>query len=240
VPDVLVLCYHAVSPRWDATLSVTPDRMRDQLRALARRGYEGTTFRRAVTDPPAKRSVAVTFDDSYRSVLERARPILDELGWPGTVFVPTAYAGAGEPRGWDGTDHWLRTEHADELTPMSWAELGELAAAGWELGSHTRTHPHLPRCTDAELADELQGSRADFERELGAACETLAYPYGEHDGRVVAAAIEAGYVAAAGLSAPERRPQRHAYPRVGVWFGTGPLRFRAKVSPTVRRLRATA
>ena len=222
-------------------MSVTPERMREQLGALARRGYRGATFLEAATNPPADRTVAVTFDDSYRSVAALGRQILDELGWPGTVFVPTDYAGADGPRGWDGTDHWLDTPHAAELQPMAWEELAALRDAGWEIGSHTRSHPHLTGCSDAELAAELGGSKADCERELGSPCETVAYPYGEHDGRVVAAAIEAGYAAAAALPArAERRPQRHAYPRVGVWADTGALRFWLKASPLVRRLRATA
>ena len=238
--DVLVLCYHAVSPDWEATMAVTPEALREQLTALASRGYRGATFREAVLDPPAGRTVAVTFDDSYRSVAELGRPILDELGWPATVFVPTAYAGAEEPRGWDGTDHWLSTPHARELTPMSWAKLAGLRDAGWEIGSHTSTHPHLTECDDDRLAAELRGSKADCERELGAPCETLAYPYGDHDGRVVAAAADSGYAAAAALPGRAgRRPELHAYPRVGVWSNTGALRFRLKASPLVRRLRAT-
>jgi peptidoglycan/xylan/chitin deacetylase (PgdA/CDA1 family) len=237
--DVLVLCYHAVSPSWDATLSIPPDRLASQLSALARRGYRGATFAEAVTDPPHPRTVAVTFDDSYRSVKELGRPILDELGWPGTVFVPTAYAGAEEPRGWPGTDHWLDTEHADELMPMNWEELAELRDAGWEVGSHTVTHPHLSEIGDAQLATELRESAAEIERRLGA-CETIAFPYGDHDGRVVAATIEAGYRAAAALpSRGERRPQHHAWPRVGIWYDTTGLKFRLKISPLVRRLRAT-
>jgi peptidoglycan/xylan/chitin deacetylase (PgdA/CDA1 family) len=240
VRDVLVLCYHAVSPDWEATLSVTPGSFAAQLRALASRGYRGATFLEAVADPPHPRTVAVTFDDSYRSVRELGRPVLDELGWPATVFVPTAYAGAEDPRGWAGTGHWLETEHAGELMPMSWDELGELQDAGWEIGSHTVTHPHLPEIGDAELAAELRDSAAEIERRLGG-CRTIAYPYGDHDERVVAATAEAGYAAAAALPArAERRPQRLAFPRVGIWHDTTDLRFRLKVSPFVRRLRATS
>ena len=240
MPDVLVLCYHAVSENWDATLSMTPERLREQLTALAGRGYRGATFLDAVTNPPHERTVAVTFDDSYRSVNELGRPILDELGWPATVFVPTDYAGAEEPRGWPGTEHWLQTDHAGELMPMSWDELGLLRDAGWEIGSHTRSHPHLTEIGDAELAAELAGSKSDCEERLGQQCRTLAFPYGDHDGRVVAATVEAGYDAAASLPArAPRRPERHAYPRVGIWFETDSFRFRLKVSPLVRRLRAT-
>ena len=54
-----------------------------------RRGYRGATFEDAVSAPPARRTLAVTFDDAYLSVLELGKPILDRLGLVATVFVPT-------------------------------------------------------------------------------------------------------------------------------------------------------
>jgi peptidoglycan/xylan/chitin deacetylase (PgdA/CDA1 family) len=239
--DVLVLCYHAVSERWPASFSTTPDRFEAQLLLLKGRGYRGVTFQEAVRGTDAERAVAITFDDAFRSVLELGRPILDRLGMPGTVFVPTALAGAQEPMSWDGVDHWLASEHADELLPMSWDDLRELASAGWEIGSHTRTHPRLTLVDDGRLADELVGSREDCERELGVPCHSLAYTYGDPDQRVVDAARAAGYAAAATLPGPKlpRSPDPHLFPREGIYHDDGRLRFQLKVSPAVRRFRAT-
>ena len=92
--DVLVLCYHALSPTWPAALSIDPAAFERQLQGLARRGYRGATLRQAIEDPPAARTVAVTFDDAYVSVLELAQPILDRLGWPAsTRSLPASTAG---------------------------------------------------------------------------------------------------------------------------------------------------
>src|SRR5205807_2801894 len=52
VSDLLVLCYHAVSERWPADLSVTPVSLREQLGSLVARGYRGLTFADAVLGPP--------------------------------------------------------------------------------------------------------------------------------------------------------------------------------------------
>src|SRR3954451_7145883 len=104
VPDVLVLCYHALSERWPAALSTTPARFEEQLELLLRRGYRPATFGQAVTSPPARRTFAVTFDDAYRSVLELAHPIMERLGVPGTVFAPSDWVGREEPMTWDGID----------------------------------------------------------------------------------------------------------------------------------------
>ena len=157
-----MLCYHAVSDRWPSPLAVRPEQLERQLALLVRRGYRGTTFEGAVSVPPAPRTLAVTFDDGYRSVLEHALPVLDRL----------------------------------------------------------------------------ESSRAACEEHLGA-CRSLALPYGDGDARVLPAARAAGYVAVAGLPG-EAGPAPPGWPRVGVYRGDGTLRFRAKVSPLVRRSRRRA
>jgi peptidoglycan/xylan/chitin deacetylase (PgdA/CDA1 family) len=237
VTDVIVLCYHAVSPTWEAALSTTPERFARQLALLTARGYRGATFTQAVSSPSHGRVVVVTFDDAYRSVLELARPILDRFGLPATVFAPTDSIGSEAPLCWPGIDHWLGGPHERELTPMSWAQLRTLADAGWEIGSHTGSHPRLTQLDDESLADELARSKAACEQHLGGACTALAYPYGDVDARVVAATARAGYSAAAAL--PQRLSSGDVlqWPRIGIYQVDDDLRFRLKVSPAVRRLR---
>jgi peptidoglycan/xylan/chitin deacetylase (PgdA/CDA1 family) len=238
--DLLVLCYHAVSERWPAPLSVTPEAFERQLRLLSRRGFQGETFDRAVSHTSDARTVAVTFDDAYRSVLELARPILDDVGFPATVFVPTDYPGRpGQPMAWDGIDKWLGGPHERELRPMSWEQLGVLADAGWEIGSHTCSHPRLSSLTDEGLARELVESRSMLAERLGRPCGTLAYPYGDHDERVVEATRVAGYGAAGTLPGRLPRPRRLAWPRIGIYHGDDERRFRIKASAAVRWVRGT-
>jgi peptidoglycan/xylan/chitin deacetylase (PgdA/CDA1 family) len=238
--DVLVLCYHAVSERWPAPLSVTPRAFERQLRLLSRSGFKAATFGWAVKHPSVPRTVAVTFDDAYRSVIELARPILDDVGFPATVFVPTDYPASPErPMAWDGIENWLGGPHEHELRPMSWEELAVLADAGWEIGSHTCSHRRLTSLGDVDLARELGESRSMLAERLGRRCETLAYPYGDHDERVVEAARVAGYGAAGTLPGRFPRPRSLAWPRVGIYHGDDDRRFRIKISSTGRWLRGT-
>jgi peptidoglycan/xylan/chitin deacetylase (PgdA/CDA1 family) len=228
--DVLVLCYHAVSPTWPAQIAVTPDRFEQQLRLLVGRGYRGATFTAAVTEPPHRKTLAVTFDDGVRSVLDRARPVLFELGLPATVFVPTDYVSSGTPMRWAGIEEWLGGPHERELVPLDWDELRKLRDEGWEIGSHTRTHPRLVKLDDDSLREELQGSRSRVEAELGEPCRSFAYPFGEVDERVIAAAGAAGYEAACTLLESYGRPSALSWPRVGIWRSDGPTSFRLKVA----------
>jgi peptidoglycan/xylan/chitin deacetylase (PgdA/CDA1 family) len=237
--DVLVLCYHALSEGWPAELSTTPERFERQLRLLAARGYRGVTFSEAVASPPSGKAVAITFDDGFKSVIERACPLMSELGFVGTVFVVTGYVGSAGAMRWPGVDHWIGGEHEHELMPMTAADLEELAGAGWEVGSHTRTHPRLTGLDDKALAGELSSSRKDCEQLLGRPCASLAYPYGDCDERVVQAAAAAGYRSAGALSSRLRAARPLEWPRVGIYHGDDDRRFRAKVSPAVRRLRGS-
>lgn len=230
-----MLCYHAVSDDWPAALSVTPAALEHQLTRLVRAGWLGTTFTDAVAAPPRGRVLAVTFDDGFASVAQRAAPILERLGLPGTVFVPVDWPGRDEPMRWPGIDRWLGTPWERELLPMGWEDYAAMTARGWEIGSHTCSHPRLTELTDAALAHELSASRSECERRLGRPCRALAYPFGALDARVVAAASHAGYEAATGLPGSVVRPSRLAYPRVGVWHTDAPWRFRLKTSRTAAR-----
>jgi peptidoglycan/xylan/chitin deacetylase (PgdA/CDA1 family) len=239
VDHVVVPCYHAVSATWDADLSVTPERLEAQLRRLVRRGYRPVSFSAAIAAPPAPRTVAVTFDDAYTSVYDIAFPMMRRLGMTGTVFVPTAWPGRDEPMSWPGIDHWVGGPHERELRCMSWDQLRELQDAGWEIGAHTHTHPHLPQIDDATLADELERSLRICSEQMGRECATLAYPYGDYDERVVAAAGAAGFTYAATLKASIPHPRPLAWPRVGIYYGDAGWRSRLKLSPVVNSLRAS-
>jgi peptidoglycan/xylan/chitin deacetylase (PgdA/CDA1 family) len=235
--EVLVLCYHAVSPTWPCSLAVTPERLRLQLGSLLKAGWEPVTFTRAALAPPARRTLAVTFDDACLSVLERAMPVLRALGVPATVFAPTSFMERRQPLRWPGVEHWLEGEHAHELTSMDWDDLRELVALGWEVGSHTRTHPRLTDLEERRLGEELVGSRTACAARLGAPCRSIAYPYGAGDRRVARAARAAGYSCGATLGVGDLGDSRLLVPRLGIYDIDGRWRFRVKLSRPSRRRR---
>jgi len=226
----LVLCYHAVSDTWRHTLSVPADALERQLELLLRRGFRPA----AAADAVAGRGklLHVTFDDAFTSV-RNALPVLERTGVKATVFACTGYADDGRPLEVAGLGG-ERRERPQELETMKWNELRELAERGIEVSSHTVSHPHLPRLSDAELADELRVSKQRLEAELGRPCPMLAYPFGDCDERVRAAARAAGYEAAFGLPGDATWRDRFDVFRMGVWHGESPGRVALKASSLAR------
>jgi peptidoglycan/xylan/chitin deacetylase (PgdA/CDA1 family) len=226
---LLVICYHAISPTWKAELSVTPGAFERQISALVKDGWSPTTFTEAIRGPRSTKTMVITFDDAFGSVKTYAEPVLSRLGAPATVFAPTDYISRGAPLAWAGLDHWAEGPDAAELSPMSWDQLSELAAIGWEIGSHTRTHPKLSTLSDSALTDELRRSRLECAERIGRSVTSVAYPYGDVDDGVVEHARAAGHDAAAALSWPSGPPDPHRYPRVGIYNRDSMPRFRAKI-----------
>lgn len=134
------------------------------------------------------RAVALTFDDGYASVVERAWPELRDRGLPATLFAVTDYLAGDQRFAWD------RAEPEHDRHRLSRAEdLVAAVADGLDIGSHTVTHPWLPRLDPDALRRELVESRATLERLLSQPVTSLAYPTGGWNPQVRAAAAAAGY-----------------------------------------------
>jgi peptidoglycan/xylan/chitin deacetylase (PgdA/CDA1 family) len=248
--DLLILCYHAVSEDWPTDFAVSPQRLGEQLRDLARRGYRAATLSEALERPPAEKVLVVSFDDAYASVLERALPVMAALGVPGTMYVPTGYVSGEGALEWDSMKRWVGTPHQGELRCMGWDGVRELAAAGWEIGSHSVSHSDLRSLGDAELRAELVDSKRRCEEELQQPCRSLAYPFSAHDRRVMEAGRAAGYESAVildnelaippgSLVRPGAPVERFGLLREGIYRHDGRLRLRLKTSALLRRGRAS-
>lgn len=170
--------------------------------ALAEAGLRGAALGEARARGDA-RTVAITFDDGCGSDWTEAAPILRERGFGATFFVIAGFLGR---RGY--------------MTP---AQVRELAAAGFEVGSHSLTHRMLTELSPAEVEDELAGSRARLEELAGAPVVHLSCPHGRWSRAVVAAAQRAGYetvsTSQVGLNGPSTPATRLR--RIAVLRGTG-------------------
>jgi len=226
--EPLVLCYHATSASWDHHLSVAPNALERQIRLLLARRYRAARAEDLIAG--RGRLLHVTFDDAFESVLD-ALPALERLRIPATVFACTGLADRGRPfPAWKLTGPRNFTE--SDLRTLDWDRLRNLSERGVEVGSHTVSHPHLTQLSDLELERELRESREQLEAELGRRCRFVAYPFGDHDGRVRAATRNAGYEAAFALPGRSRPFDAFGIPRIGIWRKDGLVRLVLKTSVT--------
>lgn len=137
---------------------------------------------------PPPRAVVITIDDGYRDNLEVAAPLLARHDFPATLFLVSQRL--GESNDWDSEPP------IGDRPLMSASEAEEVRAMGHELGAHTRTHCPLPDVGDAEVTEQIAGSRRDLEAQLGVEVGSFAFPYGRHDERAVEAVRAAGFAGA--------------------------------------------
>ena len=186
---VPVLVYHNLGAQSSGRLMLGTDAFVEQMNYLKREGYRVVSLAEFVEWVNLKRqlprkSVVLTFDDGYQSFREYAYPVLKKLGFPATLFVYTDYVGTGR-------------------NALSWEQLKSLAADGFDVQAHSKTHGDLRRApgeTDAQYAKRMQAELAEpprlFQRQLGHGVQFLAYPYGRVDDDLLTRVREQGYVAA--------------------------------------------
>jgi peptidoglycan/xylan/chitin deacetylase (PgdA/CDA1 family) len=186
---VPILTYHNLAEQAKGRLVLAAASFREQMQYLKTNGYRVVSiadfieFTRLGRQLP-QRAVVLTFDDGYRSFKDFAYPVLKELGFTATLFIYTDWVGAG--RG-----------------ALSWNDLRELTAAGFDIEAHTKTHADLRRApgeTEAQYARrmhaELEVPQDLFSKNLGRRSPILAYPYGRWEEGLLPRVKEHGYVAA--------------------------------------------
>lgn len=135
-------------------------------------------------------TACITFDDGYADNCQFAIPLLLEQRVPFTYFVSTDQVLRGRSFPHD-------VAAGQPLPVNTLAQLQDLAAAGVEIGAHTRSHASLgANLTDVQLADEIVGSKRELEATLGGSVRYFAFPYGRHENMSPAAfqvAYDAGF-----------------------------------------------
>jgi peptidoglycan/xylan/chitin deacetylase (PgdA/CDA1 family) len=196
---IKVLMYHRivdndVLARQDP-LSVHVREFRRQLEFLNRWGFTVITFEdyrffeEGELNLP-KKPVILTFDDGYADIYTNAFPVLQEMGMKAVVFV------LGDRR--FTTNSW---DHHLGLPPAQLVDdqqILEMQAAGFEIGSHSLSHPRLPFLSKEQAWEEISRSRILLEILSNTPVRTFAYPYGLTNEKIKSMVAEAGYTFACG------------------------------------------
>jgi peptidoglycan/xylan/chitin deacetylase (PgdA/CDA1 family) len=162
-----IIAYHSLDDS-GSNISISPALFRAHLEVLVSSSFKVVPLA-SVLDEPG--SVAITFDDGYRSFLKVALPLLHEYRMPATVFVVSGYCGR--------YNEWRSPlKSLPHLEILSWAEVLEVSRAGFAIGAHTVSHADLTMLPPKDAAGELHDCRSEIEDRIGLAVDTFAYPYG--------------------------------------------------------------
>ncbi|TML26100.1 MAG: polysaccharide deacetylase family protein [Actinobacteria bacterium] len=180
-----ILMYHVIAraPAGAALpeLFVRPSDFAGQIRWLAAHGFHAVTLHQVYdywlrgTPLPAQ-PIVLSFDDGTLGQHTHALPVLRKLHWPGVLNLKV---------------NALKSKYT--LPPW---RVRQMLAAGWELDSHTITHPDLTQVGDAQLWHEVDGSRVELRQMFHVPVDFFCYPSGRYDARVIAAVRRAGYLGA--------------------------------------------
>ena len=186
---VPVLVYHNIGKEPRGRLVLGVDAFTEQMKYLKAHGFRVVSVAEFVEWLQLRRqlprkTVVLTFDDGYRSFREHAYPVLKELGFTATLFVYTDYVGAGR-------------------NALKWGDLKALAAQGFDVQAHSKSHADLRRGdheSEAQYGRRMQAELIDaprvLARSVGRPVSFLAYPYGRVDDAVLTKVKDHGYLAA--------------------------------------------
>ncbi|MET8246319.1 polysaccharide deacetylase family protein [Streptomyces sp. NPDC005202] len=228
-PVPWVAMYHSVGDCSDDPyrITVTPERLEQQLAWLHRRGLRGVSLRElfaARARGKGRGLVGLTFDDGYADFLAHALPALHRWNFGATLFPLPGRLG--------GVNSW---DPLGPRKPLLTADgIRRAAAEGVEIGSHGLTHIDLTRADDVTLKAEVADSRTLLAELIGAPVDGFCYPYGTVDGRAVAAVRDAGYAYACAID-PGPLTGPHALPRLHI--GQNDTAWRLHLKYRLHRMR---
>jgi peptidoglycan/xylan/chitin deacetylase (PgdA/CDA1 family) len=179
--QIVFLMYHELEQAGRALAQNEPGYVRyvvsasdfqSQMQWLSTAGLRGASVSEALAFPE-KSTTALTFDDGAATDLLVAAPILQRMGFNATFYITLGFL--------------------NSPGFLSNSQLRELAQQGFEIGSHSLTHPYLSDLDDAALEREIRDSKMQLEDLLGQQVIHFSCPGGRYDARVQSVARHFGY-----------------------------------------------
>ena len=185
----VMLIYHHVASDTPRVSSVSADELRGHLQyfkdnnfqvigldLLIKQLREGT----AVAD----NAVVITFDDSYENNFTTAHPILQEFGYPYTIFI--------SPGSIDKGDGPL----------LNWQQVKQMSDDGVLVANHAMWHEHMAKPASDEteqqwltrMKQSILAAEDKIEQVTGQRHQWLAYPYGEYSAALEQLVSQMGFI----------------------------------------------
>jgi peptidoglycan/xylan/chitin deacetylase (PgdA/CDA1 family) len=171
------LVYHALGPAPAGApfpgLYVSYGDFKAEMAWLHRHGYQAVTIDEVMRawyhrgTLPAK-PIVITFDNGYPEQVTFAPHVMARYGWPGVLN--------------EITENHLRPR-----------QIWPIIHIGWEVDSHSLTHPNLTTEDAAGLWSQVHASRVYLRRTFHIPSNSFCYPSSKYDAAVIAAVKRAGY-----------------------------------------------
>lgn len=177
--QVPILMYHYIrnaenESQLGKNLSVSPQSFSEQLDWLKNNNFE-TVNMKDISDPEKtamskiaydkKKPIVLTFDDGYLDAYTNAYSILKEHNMTATFYIIRDYVGSSEY--------------------MTQSQIDELKNSGFEIGSHTLSHPDLTKTDLVDAQEQITNSKLS--------ATSFCYPSGRYDATTIKLVKDAGY-----------------------------------------------
>ena len=163
--------------------------------------------------PFPKGAVLITIDDGWQSNLENIVPVAEKNKVPVTIFVSTEAVEKGNGYWWsyisearkiglakDSIEFFKSLDNEDRIKiieetktkisinrqALTIEQIRDISRNKYvSLGSHSVSHPILPRCSNAESSYEIIHSKELIEEWVGKEIKHFAYPNGDFSNREI-------------------------------------------------------
>lgn len=204
-----ILLYHHVDADTPSSTSVTPELFAEHMEYIDKARFRVVPLEKLLKTLKnggriKPRTLAITFDDAYPSVIKNAFPVLSHHKFPFTVFANTATIDTGTG------------------SYMSWDDLRKLESKRGTIANHGHHHQHMVVRQENEdfkdwqtrIRGDIEFAQQRLEEELKRPAKLFAYPYGEFNAELVNLLEEMDYPAVGQQSGPVGPASHpHAVPR---------------------------
>ena len=162
-----ILAYRSLDDS-DSVISTSPILFLEHMARLVDSGAKVVPLEQVQAIPG---SVALTFDGGFANFLDYGLPVLQQYGFPATVFIVSAFC--GDRNRWD-----RKRRDVPKLPLMGWDELATLPRPLIQVGAQSVTHPHLPSLKREAVIVELDACRQAIAHVTGTESTSFSYPFG--------------------------------------------------------------
>jgi peptidoglycan/xylan/chitin deacetylase (PgdA/CDA1 family) len=179
----IILSYHSIAnDNW--RFSINNNTFKKQINYLYKH-YEFITLKEVEEYMRGKKAlqkpaIVLTVDDGYKDIL-KLKPFFDRRNIKPTLFVMS------------DSRHFNKKQLGTKRAFLTKRDLNMLLKQGWEIGSHSATHPDLSVLSGEQLTKEIIQSKKDIEKLLGIQVRYFAYPRGKYSLEVLKAVKKAKY-----------------------------------------------